>query len=38
MAKERWAKTYVKANIRETEKGYHCKMPDLVATRPEPSP
>ena len=25
------AKAYVKANIRETEKGYHCKMPDLVA-------
>jgi hypothetical protein len=31
MAKEKWAKAYVKANIRETEKGYHCKMPDLVA-------
>jgi len=31
MAKEKWAKAYVKANIRETEKGYHCEMPDLVA-------
>jgi len=31
MAKEKWAKAYVKANIRETEKGYHCEMPDLMA-------
>jgi hypothetical protein len=31
MAKEKWAKAYVQANIRKAEKGYHCKMPDLVA-------
>lgn len=31
MAKEKWANAYVQANIRKTEKGYHCKMPDLVA-------
>jgi hypothetical protein len=38
MAKEKWAKAYVKANIRETEKGYHCKMPTWWRTQPEPSP
>jgi len=31
MAEEKWAKKYVKSHIRETEKGYHCEMPDLVA-------
>ena len=29
--KERWAKTYVRANIKGTEKSLRCKMPDLVA-------
>lgn len=31
MAKEKWAKTYIKTHIRATAKGYHCPMPDLVA-------
>ena len=31
MAKEKWAKAYVRENIKETGKGYICPMPPMEA-------